>query len=672
MIIKIKKLAITMCLLCAVSSMYAQAVLAPEVLQKVSQAVFEIVVLKPQTDSLTYEKPLPLDRLPFMERTDKYRSIGTAFLLKDGQFYTAAHVLNFTADSQSNDYFIRNAAGDVFPISTIYKFSIDRDFVVFTVEGFTFNAENGLEIAEKPAINSIVYTVGNAQGEGIVVRDGVFTSETFEVIDGKWKWLRFSAAASPGNSGGPLITAEGKVVGIVTMKNQNENLNYALPIEELQSIAENTGYVYSRVFYHLPNILSDKKFGEFELEVELPKPYPEVREEVKTAFHAFTKKIAKEFEDEFTFGSEKSITNIKLSEDLLFTSGSPEFPRLIINLEDKRWVMHYPGSNMKEIKLDQNGSVRYGSMIGYTFANIKKPDNVSLSQLINDPKTYMDYILTSATIARFVAGERITVTSFGEPVKTETHIDSFGRTWLASYWYLEFADYMAITYALPTPEGLFVLMHTANTDTVLNGINIDLAFMSDYVYTGYNGKVKDILEFLSLDPAVYPLYEPFSSMQLTTEEENTVLITPEWDINLPQDLMAIDEETRVSFSVGYTDKDGTLAQELRAFKFYYQPVTEDYRSFTFNKILNPPEGVSEDLTEIWQSIENKNFPFNADSVYNQGVTSYNEVLTDLSSEGESETEAVSALVLSLEIHGDSKDAEMTVFAEDAKKSITVK
>jgi S1-C subfamily serine protease len=38
---------------------------------------------------------------------------------------------------------------------------------------------------------------------------------TPEARYGNWKWLRFSAAASPGNSGGPLLDSKGNVIGIV-------------------------------------------------------------------------------------------------------------------------------------------------------------------------------------------------------------------------------------------------------------------------------------------------------------------------------------------------------------------------------------------------------------------------------------------------------------------------
>ncbi len=647
---------------------FAQETLAPEVLQKVSQAVFEVVVMRPQVDSLEYERPLPIERLPYLERTDKYLPIGTAFLLNDGKFYSAAHVFNLMEESQNTEYFIRDAEGSVYAIDTLFKFSRDRDFIIFSVKDFETDASRGLEIvSQKPDVNSSVYTVGNAWGEGIVIRNGLFTSETFETVNGAWKWVRFSAAASPGNSGGPLITREGKVIGIVTMKNQNENLNYALPIQEIDSIPENTGEFILRVFYRFPNILSDKKYGEFSLNVTLPKTFEEAREEVKSAYKEFTRDIANDFKSDFAFGTDKSFTNKELSGELMYTSITPNFPLTIINHEDRRWGLHYP-EDVSEITLPQNGSVEYGVMINNYYINLKKPDNVSQEELINSPKMYMDYILDTAILWRNMAGERITITSLGEAVKTEKHIDAFNRTWLVSYWNLEFADYMVITYALPVPGGLFVLMSTNSTGTVMDGINIDLAFMSDYMYLGYSATMKDWKEFFSLEKETYPLYPPFANMDFSATEKETSIDYTGWEVELPQDVMKVDDKTRMSIQLGYTYEEEILIQEARGFTLYHTPVNETYQFFSFEKYLKPEEGISRQLTNVWEAIENENYPFNANPYFQDGTTNYYEIIERTKESADSE----SAVLLMLELHGDDKEEKMLEFAKEAEKAITIK
>ncbi|MCT7094643.1 trypsin-like peptidase domain-containing protein, partial [Salmonella enterica] len=79
----------------------------------------------------------------------------------------------------------------------------------------------------------------------------LYTSQTPEEQDGRWKWLRFSAAASPGNSGGPLLDKDGKVIGVVVMKSPDENLNYALPIDLVLKAPANLGDIDTRESYQL-------------------------------------------------------------------------------------------------------------------------------------------------------------------------------------------------------------------------------------------------------------------------------------------------------------------------------------------------------------------------------------------------------------------------------------
>jgi hypothetical protein len=63
--------------------------LAPEIIAKIHQTTFEVVAAKPVDEPLVYEKPLPLELLPFQERNDKYYSIGTAFSIGHNRYVTA-------------------------------------------------------------------------------------------------------------------------------------------------------------------------------------------------------------------------------------------------------------------------------------------------------------------------------------------------------------------------------------------------------------------------------------------------------------------------------------------------------------------------------------------------------------------------------------------------------
>lgn len=224
------------------------ATLAPGVQQKLSSATFEVVLAKPVSDPLTYEKPLPLELIPYRERMDKFQSIGTAFAIGPNRFVSAAHVISAGNGSQYGPLCLRNAAGTTYRIDKIIKYSNSEDYVVFSV--LAAPVVVALETRSRPPLNTPVFAVGNALGEGVVVRDGLYTSDTPEELEGRWQWLRFSAAASPGNSGGPLIDRNGKVVGVVVRKSPNENLNFALAIGQVLDGSQESGLLEARSSYH--------------------------------------------------------------------------------------------------------------------------------------------------------------------------------------------------------------------------------------------------------------------------------------------------------------------------------------------------------------------------------------------------------------------------------------
>src|SRR5262249_19587028 len=156
------------------------ATLPLEAQQRVSTATFEVVMEKPQHDSLTYERPLPLDLLPYTERTDKFQAVGTAFSIGDHRYVLAAHVFSTGFVSQFGEPALRDTNGEIFRLDKVLNYSSNQDFIVFTVKGDP--ATGAWPVNRQPVLNEPIFAVGNALGEGIVVRDGLFTSQTPEQL----------------------------------------------------------------------------------------------------------------------------------------------------------------------------------------------------------------------------------------------------------------------------------------------------------------------------------------------------------------------------------------------------------------------------------------------------------------------------------------------------------
>ncbi|WP_458208206.1 S1C family serine protease [Haladaptatus sp. NG-SE-30] len=126
--------------------------------------------------------------------------------------------------------------------------SPEVDLAVLRVEGVP-NYSSSLELAETPAEpGESVAAIGNPLGLQGTITQGVVSGVNRTVpvrqgfsIPGA---IQTDAAINPGNSGGPLMSCEGRVVGVNTAGIvEGENLGFAIPArvveEEIPPIIEN-------------------------------------------------------------------------------------------------------------------------------------------------------------------------------------------------------------------------------------------------------------------------------------------------------------------------------------------------------------------------------------------------------------------------------------------------
>src|SRR6185437_10622880 len=331
--------------------------------QQIRAATFEVVQLKPPDGDVTYERPLPMELMPYQQRTDLYRSVGTAFAIGPNQYVTAGHVIAIGMHSQFGPPALRDLAGKVYAIDQVLKYSEHEDFVVFSLREPPKSAQY-LKAGPKPELNDAVFAVGNALGEGVVIRDGVYTSNSPEEQDGKWNWLRFTAAASPGNSGGPLVDSHGRLIGVVLRKSASENLNYALSIEQVLGAKEAEGRVSTRSSIRLPIM--------------------DIAETVSQ--HGDAQLLAHNAAHVFPHGTG--------SERLLHTIERSAFPQRIHEGQNGTWLSN--GARPHLVQLEHNGFVELTA----DMIRMHAPDDVDLGTLYGDSKLQMDLILKGYSVHR--------------------------------------------------------------------------------------------------------------------------------------------------------------------------------------------------------------------------------------------------------------------------------
>jgi serine protease Do len=582
--------------------------LDPKVLPRIQASTFEVVAAKPVADNLTYAKPLPLELLPFQERNDKYYSIGTAFSIGNNRYVTAAHVLDTGIGSLWGTPAVRDSSGHVYSIDKIEKFSLSRDFAVFSLIGFPEAVL--LQINTKPELNSVVYAVGNALGTGVVVRDGLYTSKTPEEQDGRWNWLRFSAAASPGNSGGPLLDKDGKIIGVVLRKSQNENLNYALPIDEVLQSPDHWAEIDDRIPYRL-DVFDTVQIGTFKARFSLPLNFGE--------FSATFEKLASAYSDTqlealLAKEPEKVFPNGTGSSPLLHTLPRMQnFPAMITRQSDGDWVLSE--KTEKKTALTANGYVVPGMVGRNLLFHLRRPDDVSAGDLYADPEKFASLLLKTGFMQRSVGTEKIQVIGLGKPTEDSVHVDAWQRHWQVRVWPLPFANTLFVTFSLPVADGYVTMARYAPANNAHDNM-IDLKAMTDFVCVGYQGTLAQWKDFLRNTALLPPIFETvkidFEDGHRFSYESKRV------SFSFTEKLQNISQESLLGLGFSYVNDKGKVIWDIGDIRVQNDANGHDW--INIQRHIAPSEDLDDTYKSAWDNIVHRRHPFDAMSHFESDGT----------------------------------------------------
>ncbi len=578
----------------------------PKLAAKIDAATFEVVIPRGSDDPLTYEKPLPLDLLPYQERTDKYFSIGTAFALGNNRYVTAGHVLMVGVGDLTGAPALRDASGHVYAIDKIEKFSLQQDFVMFSLKEQP-SGSTSFDTNAKPALNSVVYAVGNALGTGVVIRDGLYTSDTPEDENGRWKWMRFSAAASPGNSGGPLLDEEGKVIGVVLMKSANENLNYALPIGEVLSAPDNLAVMDKRTSYQL-DVLDYNQNGVFKGQFKLPASFADFSANYLKAFYGSNddqlKALLQQHSNDLFPHGAGSNHILHDTPELSF------FPELILHNRSGEWS--YSGREVNRIPLNGNGYVA-GGYVGHNFLfHVRRPDDMKASAFYNDPKQMMDLILKTGFWNRPIGPEKIKITSMGNPTTNTTFTDNWQRRWKVFIWPLPYMNGEIVLFALPVPDG-YAMMMRMNPSVVTHDSMIDMKALTDFFNVDYGGTLSQWKDFLA-DKSLLP--DVLKDARIDIEDGKRFSYdSGNVAFSYPTALQPVSLDNQLAIGVGYYEDHGKFALQTGVIQIRLNNTDPD--RISIKRHIAPSPDLDDNFKETWGKLVHKQHPFDGEP-YNDG------------------------------------------------------
>jgi serine protease Do len=577
----------------------------PSLVGKINAATFEVVIPRAVDDPLTYEKPLPLELLPFQERTDKYFSVGTAFALGHNRYVTAGHVLLVAVGDLTGPPALRDAAGHVYAIDKIEKFSLQQDFVMFSLKDPPASAT--LDTNAKPALNSVVYAAGNALGTGVVIRDGLYTSDTPEEENGRWKWMRFSAAASPGNSGGPLLDQDGKVIGVVLMKSANENLNYALPIGEVLNAPDNLAVMDKQSSYQL-DVLDYDQTGRFTAKFPLPASYADFSATYLKLLDGFNEQqlkalLQQQNSDLFPHGAG---SNRILHDDPQLSF----FPSLITHNRSGQW--DYSGRELNRVPLTGNGYVASG-YVGHNFLmHLRRPDDMKADTFYNDPKQMMQLVLKTGYWYRPIGPEKIKITSLGKPTTETTYTDAWQRHWKVFVWPQPYINAQVVLFALPVPDG-YAMMMRLNPASETHDSLIDMKALTDFFNVDYGGSLAQWKTFLA-DSSLLP--EALKDTSINVDDGKRFNYdSSHIAFGYPSSLQTVSPDNMLAIGTGYYNGQGKTTLQVNVIQVHLNSTDPD--RISIKRHVAPSPDLDDDFKQAWSKLLHKQHPYDG-IAYNDG------------------------------------------------------
>ncbi|MEM0465708.1 MAG: S1C family serine protease [Candidatus Pacearchaeota archaeon] len=146
---------------------------------------------------------------------------GSGFIItQDGYVVTNAHVLAGAryADAIMSDQQINSM--------DLIGYNLTLDLALLKMDGnfdyLEIGNSNDVKLGEK------VIAIGNPLGLSFSVTEGIISGIKRKGLNDIPAYFQTDAALNPGNSGGPLIASNGKVVGINNFKARGENLGFSL------------------------------------------------------------------------------------------------------------------------------------------------------------------------------------------------------------------------------------------------------------------------------------------------------------------------------------------------------------------------------------------------------------------------------------------------------------
>src|SRR5215469_16494260 len=167
--------------------------------------------------------------------------MGSAVIVRsDGVLLTAYHAIKDVREVQ-----VRLKTGEVYDNVELVAVDERRDVAAIRIPAANLPA---LTVAplEDARPGEPIFVVSNPSGLSWTASAGILSAvrpiEEVQAAQSGYRVLQFSAPVSPGSSGGAVVDAKGRAIGIIVFSRQGQVLNFAIPIDAVFGLAGGSGH----------------------------------------------------------------------------------------------------------------------------------------------------------------------------------------------------------------------------------------------------------------------------------------------------------------------------------------------------------------------------------------------------------------------------------------------
>ena len=562
-----------------------------------AHSLFQVAVPKYEDPAITYTQPLPVDQLPFRERTTNAIIRGTAFAIGSNRFVTAASVLPWM-DTGATRFYLVGGNGVASEITRITKYSQYRHLVEFEVKVPPVDVVP-LELShDEPHAGDSLTAVGNFAGDELVLPDSSVTALMPEEIAGAWQVIRFTTPAALGTNGGPILDRAARVVGVVVKAGPSPGtLNDAVPIGQLEKMSTASAEFWLKgVTFGEDN---QQIFADWKFETPLPTTLPALWAIASRLRLDLDRNLIADFDAHHAgevFPREPNLQAFLRHPNVPYGFGTFALD------ENHRWSFTHETYTRKELAPGQ--FVSFAQKGQHAELIIDRPPGTRLSEFFQSPKALAETILKVLGTKRSFAGQSIPMKSLGEPADQKRWVDELGRPWLTSVWRIGFAGNAVVLSCLTNPGGLGCEWQVMAIDAVPQYLLRGQRTARRMTFV-YYGRLGDWTEFLALPADLKPSELSDRGTRVRFDGALTVDLAG-FRAHVGAEVPGLSDASVLTL---FLIPDGTPSFGQRGHDLRLKPRSDKSIRFDLEPIFAPADGSSEADVQSWHKLQTNEPPY---------------------------------------------------------------